>query len=174
MRFSILLVLCFFTPTLSLSQQCGEADKKWLQCEADQDCTVIQDSCGWPKHAVNKKFTEENLKYNKCRGMAMDCAAYNEVRDGKWTAKCTVKRCIPVKQALDPKIVCEKAGGVWDTFVGRGHVTGCNLPTKDAGKKCERGEDCESVCLKDRTCYGLKEYRGCAFFKGSDSIKCVD
>ena len=79
--------------------------------------------------------------------------------------------------AADTKLKseCEQRGGRWEgTQNGRGRLTGCNLPTKDAGKSCSVGEDCESVCLKDGKCYGWSQYKGCAHFKGHKGLMCVD
>ena len=70
---------------------------------------------------------------------------------------------------------CELAGGRWEgTIEGRGRLTGCSMPTKDAGKACKSGEDCESVCLMDGTCYGWNQYKGCANYKGHDSAMCIE
>ena len=70
---------------------------------------------------------------------------------------------------------CKAKGGKWGgTQHGRGQIPGCNMPTKDAGKECKTGDDCESVCLRDHKCYGWQQYRGCAFFKGHDGLICVD
>ncbi len=57
---------------------------------------------------------------------------------------------------------------------GRGRAEEANIPTKDGGKACLVGEDCESVCLQNNTCYGFTRYQGCAFFKGHVGIICKD
>jgi hypothetical protein len=74
------------------------------------------------------------------------------------------------------EIECKKYGGRWEgTTEGRGHLTGCNPATRDGGKNCMHGENCESgVCLKDNKCWGWQFYKGCANFRGHDGIRCVD
>lgn len=70
---------------------------------------------------------------------------------------------------------CAEKGGQWQgTIQGRGRLTGCNMPTKDGGKSCKSGEDCESVCLLDGTCYGWQMYKGCALFKGHKQAMCFE
>ena len=84
---------------------------------------------------------------------------------------------------------CRAAGGWWHgTIEGRGRLTGCSLPTKDAGKPCATSSDCESVCLeafgeeKDPSapgrCFGWSQYKGCHIVEtnpdGSPKIICVE
>lgn len=80
------------------------------------------------------------------------------------------------KSETDPEIAsCEKKGGRWEgRETGRGRLTGCNLPTKDGGKACEKGNDCESVCLSEGKCHGWQKYKGCGHFRGHESMMCVD
>lgn len=46
--------------------------------------------------------------------------------------------------SVPPKV--GNGGGVES---GRGRSPGCNLPTKDAGKKCVDSSQCESVCISN-------------------------
>ena len=68
--------------------------------------------------------------------------------------------CVDAKQSVNPivkkgviasklnKAECKEKGGRWAGDVqGRGRLTGCILPTADAGKSCADSNDCESVCL---------------------------
>lgn len=78
-------------------------------------------------------------------------------------------------KASDDKTDCNARGGRWEGVEsGRGRLTGCNLPTSDAGKKCSRAEDCQSVCLKDGTCHGWSLFKGCARFHGREGIQCIE
>ncbi len=70
---------------------------------------------------------------------------------------------------------CSRRGGQWmGTQMGRGRLAGCNLPTKDAGKPCKRGEDCESVCSTEGKCIGWTMVKGCAHFKGHEGVICFE
>lgn len=50
----------------------------------------------------------------------------------------------PLPRVLD---ACLGQGGRWDLLGING--PGCNLPTTDGGKICQRSEDCQSACLGD-------------------------
>jgi hypothetical protein len=56
---------------------------------------------------------------------------------------------------------CIAQKGQWDPVKGVGHVAGCNLPAKSAGKVCRDTSECpESPCV-DLKCYPYRHYRGC-------------
>ena len=77
--------------------------------------------------------------------------------------------------ARDDESECISRGGRWEGIEhGRGRLTGCNLPTKDGGKKCTKAEDCESVCLGSGECHGWQKYKGCGYFHGREGMMCVD
>ena len=93
------------------------------------------------------------------------------------------------QEIIDTEEECVAAGGWWHgTIEGRGRLTGCTLPTKDAGKPCATSSDCESVCLeafgeeKDPSapgrCFGWSQYKGCHIVDtnpdGSPKIICVE
>ncbi len=80
------------------------------------------------------------------------------------------------EQSSDPEVeACEKSGGRWEGHeMGRGRLTGCNKPTKDGGKACTTGNDCESVCLENGKCHGWQKYKGCGSYRGHEGRICVD
>jgi hypothetical protein len=52
------------------------------------------------------------------------------------------------EQCINTAAQCESKGGVWlGSISGRGRDSGCDLPTKDAGRKCSDGSQCESICV---------------------------
>ena len=64
-------------------------------------------------------------------------------------------------ECIDTQAKCEAKGGVWAGSVsGRGRNIGCDLPTKDAGRKCADSSQCEAICIandssnKNCSCYG--------------------
>lgn len=161
---------------------CKQWQSTWSSCKTDSDCVVISNPCGWPTSASNKKSFEEATKCNRIEGAALSCATWDEVKGGKRVAVCVSGECknkatekIGVDSRLSPETVCKKKGGRWEGSVsGRGRLEGCNMPTLDAGKECEKGEDCESVCLKDGTCHGWSLYKGCARYKGREGVICLE
>ena len=81
----------------------------------------------------------------------------------------------------NPKQICEKNGGIWlGTVMGRGRITGCNMPTKDKDKECSSSDECESVCLQDTAsskkgkCYGWSKYKGCGIIADDGRVLCID
>jgi len=106
-------------------------------------------------------------KLERCDG---EPATYNHCT----LADCSVEIAGDVVKTDAAQSDCEKRGGRWQgTISGRGRLTGCNMPTKDGGKACTRGEDCESVCV-DGKCYGYKMFKGCAMWKGQDQMMCFE
>jgi hypothetical protein len=80
----------------------------------------------------------------------------------------------PLRLETDPEeAACVARGGRWMGRVsGRGRMTGCNLPTHDAGKACSDKADCEGPCVH-RKCHGWHDYRGCGvYIKGK--AQCID
>jgi len=105
--------------------------------------------------------------------------------------------CVNANQSANPivkkgmsasklnKAECKEKGGRWAGDVqGRGRLTGCILPTADAGKSCVDSNDCESVCLSSTEglesgghCYRWSSYKGCGIIvneKGKRRVICVD
>lgn len=60
-----------------------------------------------------------------------------------WNSPYLSEACL--KKSIDD---CQSKGGIWYGHVwGRGRDTGCNLPTKDAGKPCTSKNQCEGTCI---------------------------
>jgi len=64
-------------------------------------------------------------------------------------------------ECIDTQAKCQEKGGAWRGSVsGRGRDIGCDLPTKDAGRKCADSSQCETICVahdlsnKNCSCYG--------------------
>lgn len=154
---------------------CGSIPTQWVKCVSAKDCLMISDTCGWPKAAVNKEFAKNAQKVNSCLGATFSCPTWDEKRDGQWVPACVKENCVAVAASNSPAADCEKKGGHWEGGIsGRGRLTGCNMPTKDAGKPCTKGEDCESVCSLDGKCYGWQMFKGCALFKGHAQSMCME
>lgn len=67
----------------------------------------------------------------------------------------------PVTPKSEMQLACEKKGGKWYK-VGKGDKRACVRQTKDAGKRCERESQCDSVCLaRSGTCAPFKPMYGC-------------
>ncbi len=67
----------------------------------------------------------------------------------------------PVTPKSEQQLACEKKKGRWSR-VGKGNGRACVFQTKDAGKRCERESQCDSVCLaRSGTCAPFKPMYGC-------------
>jgi hypothetical protein len=67
----------------------------------------------------------------------------------------------PVTPKSEMQLACEKRGGTWFR-VGKGEKRACVRQTKDAGKRCDRESQCDSVCLaRSGTCAPFKPMYGC-------------
>jgi len=67
----------------------------------------------------------------------------------------------PVTPKSEMQLACEKKKGKW-AKVGKGEGRACVFITKDAGKRCERESQCDSVCLaRSGTCAPFKPMYGC-------------
>jgi nucleoid-associated protein YgaU len=67
----------------------------------------------------------------------------------------------PVTPKSEMQLACEKKGGKWFK-IGKGEKRACVRQTKDAGKRCERESQCDSVCLaRSGTCAPFKPLYGC-------------
>jgi hypothetical protein len=171
----ILLLIFMSLTSFASASDCGAVKSEWLKCSAASDCVVVSNPCGQPKASANKKFADDVLKVNKCLGATISCLAWDEKRDGKLVSNCVEGHCVAIEIPKSPQAECEKGGGRWEGSIsGRGRLTGCNLPTKDAGKICSKGEDCESVCLNEGKCYGWKMFKGCGLFKGQKQSFCIE
>lgn len=67
----------------------------------------------------------------------------------------------PVTPKSEQQLACEKKKGRW-ARVGKGEGRACVFQTRDAGKRCERESQCDSVCLaRSGTCAPFKPMYGC-------------
>lgn len=67
----------------------------------------------------------------------------------------------PVTPKSEQQLACEKKKGRW-ARVGKGEGRACVFQTKDAGKRCERESQCDSLCLaRSGTCAPFKPMYGC-------------
>ena len=67
----------------------------------------------------------------------------------------------PVTPKSEQQLACEKRKGSW-LRVGDGDARACVFQTRDAGKRCERESQCDSVCLaRSGTCAPFKPMYGC-------------
>lgn len=68
---------------------------------------------------------------------------------------------VPVTPKSERQLACEKKKGRW-AKIGKGDARACVYQTKDAGKRCERESQCDSVCLaRSGTCAPYKPMYGC-------------
>lgn len=68
---------------------------------------------------------------------------------------------------------CKQKHGKWAGMVnGRGRLTGCLLPTSDAGKSCTDSSQCESECVRGK-CYEWSRYKGCGIMTQGKDL-CAD
>ena len=181
MKENLLLLACLFATPLAFANPCGTKEANWLLCERAEQCDLVRNECGG-SIAVNKANLAKAKQYFTCMAPRVNCA-FSGKQEGKKIAvtDCIAGECVlkstksTEAEKSSEETACEKAGGRWmGSTVGRGQLTGCNLPTKDGGKPCQRGEDCESVCLTDNTCYGWQMYKGCGYFRGHQGAICVD
>lgn len=67
----------------------------------------------------------------------------------------------PVTPKSEQQLACEKKKGRW-VRIGKGEARACVFQTRDAGKRCERESQCDSVCLaRSGTCAPFKPMYGC-------------
>ncbi len=85
-------------------------------------------------------------------------------------AETAVKEEIPVPEAAAPvpqeqksaaRLACEKRGDMW-VKTGKSSVHTCVKRTRDSGKKCTNGTQCQGECLaRSRTCSPYQPLFGC-------------
>lgn len=67
----------------------------------------------------------------------------------------------PVTPKSEQQLACEKRKGRW-AKIGSGGKRACVFQTRDAGKRCEKESQCDSVCLaRSGTCAPFKPMYGC-------------
>lgn len=81
-------------------QKCEFPDiKSWGVCEADADCVVTVNVCGW-LNAVNAKYAAEQEEYNYCMGPMVSCAEPDAgQKKDNTAAACVNKKCVIVPAA---------------------------------------------------------------------------
>lgn len=81
--------------------------------------------------------------------------------------------CSPVcaEDAPTNKQECDAIGGQWEQF---GTITVCNRPTKDAGKACTDGRDCESACVTDEAQAANSKISGKCYSRTSTVGTCLN
>lgn len=84
-------------PSVSNANECRSANPSWYQCQADSDCEMISDPCGWPTVASSSQHAEEAKRCNSIAGEALDCVTYNPAVMGVFTPKCQAGVCVTVK-----------------------------------------------------------------------------
>ena len=97
---ALLLALTFFLSAPVLAENpvsCKDETAAWRSCKSEKDCVTISNPCGWPSDAVNQNFANKAEECNRHRGAAMGCVAYDAERDGSYTARCIVGKCVAVK-----------------------------------------------------------------------------
>ncbi|MCR8723667.1 hypothetical protein [Frigidibacter sp. ROC022] len=79
--------------------------------------------------------------------------------------------------AAAQKEACEKSGGRWGRG-GLGDFNVCYRNTRDGGKSCSAGSDCEGLCLaRSRTCAPVIPLFGCQDILGDNGQPgtiCID
>lgn len=80
------------------------------------------------------------------------------------------------EQKSDKQIACEKQKGQWEQVGGASHT--CIFNTKDAGKSCTKGTQCEGDCLaRSGTCSPIRPLLGCNEILQDDGSRvtlCID
>lgn len=75
------------------------------------------------------------------------------------------------------QIACEKKGGQWAT-AGQSGIKTCLARTRDSGKRCTRGTQCQGECLaRSNTCAPYKPLFGCNDILQDDGRRvtlCID
>lgn len=67
----------------------------------------------------------------------------------------------PVTPKSEQQLACEKRKGRW-AKIGSDSKRACVFQTRDAGKRCEKESQCDSVCLaRSGTCAPFKPMYGC-------------
>lgn len=84
--FFIAFALCILASAAPAQTKCGQFEKEWSTCTADEDCAMAHDACGWPA-SYHKDFIEDANKYNRCVAPMIECDAPKE-RKGDQAAVC--------------------------------------------------------------------------------------
>lgn len=173
------ILMLFLALPLLHAQEFITPEDKFLTCTKDSQCKASPNDCAQccsQGIAVNQKYFREFQQLVRKSCEQYQRSKCNCIAAENWIPSCVAGKCVMLSEkAEDQHRDCLKRGGSWQgTTRGRGRLTGCNMPTKDGGKPCSRGEDCESVCLRDGKCHGWMMYKGCAHFKGHERAMCVD
>ena len=84
---------------------------------------------------------------------------------------------VPQEQKSEAQLACEKSGSMWSRF-GGGSAATCVKHTKDSGKRCKTGKQCDGECLaRSGSCAPFKPLLGCNEIiqdNGVRSTLCID
>ena len=75
------------------------------------------------------------------------------------------------EDASSDKRACNSIEGQWEQH---GTITICNRPTKDAGKPCVDGRDCESACVTYEDQAANSKVRGKCYSRTSTLGTCLN
>lgn len=104
MRFSGILLMSglFLIPSshaeTSAFDTCRTSNPTWYQCNADMDCLIIYNPCGWPNDAANQSFADTAKECSRRAGAALSCASFDEAQAEAFVAKCVRGQCLAVKK----------------------------------------------------------------------------
>ena len=83
---------------------------------------------------------------------------------------------VPAPKSAE-QITCEKNRGTW-ARAGKTGAMLCLRPTRDSGKQCRKGTDCEGMCLaRSGTCAPITPMFGCTEILQDDGQRvtlCID
>ena len=72
-----------------------------------------------------------------------------------------VEEAVPAVLKSPEQLQCEKKGGTW-ARAGKSEARTCVNKTRDGGKQCTKGTQCEGLCLaRSGTCAPLAPLFGC-------------
>jgi hypothetical protein len=68
----------------------------------------------------------------------------------------------PAPPPTRAQIACERRGGSWLRVIPGSEARSCVLRTRDSGKRCDEGTDCQGDCLaRSGTCAPVMPLFGC-------------
>ena len=105
--------------------------------------------------------------------VASDVASEDAPKDATQTAPVAE----PVVRKSPEQIACEKTSGTW-AQAGKTGTMLCVRTTRDSGKQCRKGTDCDGLCLaRSGTCAPIKPLFGCNEILQDDGRRvtlCID
>jgi hypothetical protein len=73
------------------------------------------------------------------------------------------------REVPQSKEACTAAGGTWTEQGGRGHPSGCRVPTQDHDKACKDSAQCEGACVRGK-CSAYTPYVGCGVLENGKTL----